>query len=277
MIKQAKDKFYDEFIKDPSKETFREFLKNNLGELDEVDFKELWISKGDLSKLLLAMANSRGGVIVVGVKEDEDGSLDPVGLERLKDKADINNEVAKYISPSLDYEVYDFVYDTSEYEAIQNKKFQMIHVHDTPDRLPFISLNATTGLEKNEIYIRRGTKCEKATAEEIEKIIDIKISTIFKSSSDLSLREHLDQLKQLYDELPQRIQVLVKKGKPGGYADGLVSAVKLVSASLSWLNGTPDEYEERANPNYPEESYEAFVARMIKLKKLKIEKCLDLK
>ena len=153
----------------------------------------------------------------------------------------------------------------------------MIHVHDTPDRLPFISLNATTGLEKNEIYIRRGTKCEKATAEEIEKIIDIKISTIFKSSSDLSLREHLDQLKQLYDELPQRIQVLVKKGKPGGYADGLVSAVKLVSASLSWLNGTPDEYEERANPNYPEESYEAFVARMIKLKKLKIEKCLDLK
>ena len=75
-------------------------------------------------------------------------------------------------------------------EALKGKKFQMVHVHDTPERLPFFSLNETTGLGKNEIYIRKGTKCEKATAEEIERIIDKKITTIFKSSSDLSLNEN---------------------------------------------------------------------------------------
>lgn len=277
MIKQAKDKFYDQIVNEPSRENFRRFIKGNLGELDEVDFKEQWISKGALSKILLAMANNGGGVIVIGVKENDDGSLDPSGLEDLKDKADINNEVAKYISPALDYEVYDFVYKTAEYEALSNKKYQMIVVHDTPDRLPFFSLNSTTDLDKDVIYVRRGTKSEKATAEEIENIIDRKITTIFKSTSDLSLKEHLDQLKQLYNELPEKIQVLVKKGRLGESATGLISAMKSISERMSLIYGEPDVYEERENPNYPDESYEAFISRMIKLKKLKIEKCLDLK
>ncbi|MFR1310985.1 MAG: hypothetical protein ACLSCO_20260 [Gallintestinimicrobium sp.] len=43
------------------------------------------------------------------------------------------------------------------------------------------------------------------------------------------------------------------------------------------LYGTPDEYEEKDNPNYPDEGYEAFILRMINAKKLKIEKVLDLK
>ena len=276
MIKQAKDRFYDEIVNEPSKDTFRKFIKDNLGELDDVDFKEQWIPKGDLSKLLLAMANTGGGVIVIGVKEHEDGTIEPIGLEKLKDKADINNEVAKYISPSLDYEVYDFVYNTAEYEALKGKKFQMVHVHDTPERLPFFSLNETTGLGKNEIYIRKGTKCEKATAEEIERIIDKKITTIFKSSSDLSLKEHLVQLKELYGELPEKIQVLVKKGRPGS-ATAFLSSMKTITERLSLFYGESDTYEERINPNYPEETYEAFISRMVKLKKLKIEKVLDLK
>ena len=82
-----KDRFYEEVVNEPSREKFREFIKNNVGELDEVDFKEQWISKGELSKLLLAMANSRGGVIVIGIKENDDGTLEPIGLEELKDKA----------------------------------------------------------------------------------------------------------------------------------------------------------------------------------------------
>lgn len=277
MIRQVKDRFYEEVVNEPSREKFREFIKNNVGELDEVDFKEQWISKGELSKLLLAMANSRGGVIVIGIKENDDGTLEPIGLEELKDKADINNEVAKYISPALDYEVFDFVYNAAEYAALNGKKFQMVHVHDTPDRLPFFSLNETNGLGKNEVYIRRGTKCEKATAEEIERIIDTKISTIFKESSNLSLGEHLNQLRQLYDELPETIRVLVKKGRRPEFATGLLATIKTMANSMSLLYGEPDEYEERPNPNFPEETYEAFIVRMIKQKKLKIEKVLDLK
>lgn len=37
-----------------------------------------------------------------------------------------------------------------------------------------------------------------------------------------------------------------------------------------------NEYKEIDNSNYPEESYEVFVLRMIRMKKIKIEKTLDI-
>ena len=188
----------------------------------------------------------------------------------MKDKATLNNEVAKYIPSGIDYEIFDFSYDSSEYQAVQNKKYQLLIVHDTPERLPFISLNATNDLEKDVIYVRRGTKCEKASASEIEQIIDCKLETVFKESSDLSLQAYLSQLKLLYSELPQRIKVLVKKETPAKW-------LTTVSAISRALYGENDIYEERDNPDYPNESYEAFISKMIDKKKLKIEKVLDLK
>lgn len=268
-----KDQFYDRFLQEPTKENFRKFLQENCGEMDEVDYKEQWIEKGHLAKTILAMANSGGGIIVVGIREEDDGTLVPVGLHSFEDKAKIENDIRKYFSPSLAYQIFDFNYDASEYSAVENKKFQMLLVQNTPDKLPFISLQQTTGLDKDVIYVRRGTKCEKATADEIDKIIKQKLQCIFKESSNLSLDEHLIQLRKLYDELPQKIKVLVKKGEPSltrQVVDGLFSLF-----SGSW--GLNDEYEERDNPNYPEESYEAFILRMIDRKKLKIEKVLDLK
>ena len=275
MIKslQLKDKFYDVFLKEPTKENFRKFLKENCGELDEVDFKAQWIDKGSLAKTILAMANSQGGIIVVGVKETNDGQIEPVGLSEFKDKADINNEIAKYIPAELDYVIYNYSYDSSEYKAVENKKFQLLLVNDTPERLPFISQAQTTDLTKDTIYIRRGTKCERATASEIEKLLEYRIDTIFKESSDLTLKQHLEQLRILYNELPKKINVLVRKGiSPfAGIASSLATSFKPFSIL------SQDEYEEQDNPEYPQESYEEFINKMIKKKKLKIEKFLDLK
>ena len=270
---QAKDQLYDFFLKEPTKENFRRFLQENCGEMDEIDYKEKWIEKGRLAKTILSMANSGGGVIIVGVREENDGTLVPMGLETFEDKAKINDDIAKFFSASLDYEIFDFNYNASEYEAVKDKKFQILLVHDTPDRLPFISLRETADLEKDVIYVRRGTKCEKATADEIEQIISRKLETIFKSSSDLSLDEHLSQLKKLYNELPRKIRVLVKKGEPGAAS----IFVRQFAAVCSNIWGSGDVYEEQDNPDYPSESYEAFILRMIGKKKLKIEKVLDLK
>ena len=269
MIRQLKDTFYEEFLKEPTKDKFRELIKNNFGELDEFDFKKQWIDKEKIAKLILAMANSRGGIIVFGIGEKEDGTFEPIGLTEFKDPAEINDSIAKDISPNLNYEILDFKYDQSEYKAVENKKFQILLVYDTPEKLPFFSLGQTDELEKDVIYIRRGTKSEKATYEEIEKIIYYKIQIIFKESSDLNLDEHLLQLKKLYEELPKKIKVLVRKGEP--------SYIRSLQKIGNILAGYDDEYEERDNPSYPEESYEAFILRMIKYKKLKIEKVLDLK
>ena len=114
--------------------------------------------------------------------------------------------------------------------------------------------------------MQRETKCEKATALEIENILETKLSVLFKETSELSLEEHLSQLKCLYGELPQKIKVLVRTGK---VSNNLFTALGKWAFALSeYSNG----YEEIDNTNYPEESYEAFISRMIRMKKFKIEK-----
>ena len=270
---QIKDHFYDQFLKEPTKDNFRDFMKKSCGELNEMDFKETWIDKGPLAKIMLAMANNGGGIIVFGVKENEDNTFDILGLDSLKDTADISNSISRLVSSSLDYEVFNFVFDSDVYGEFENKKFQIMVIHDTPERLPFVSLGQSEKIEKDVIYVRRGTKSEKATSEEINRIIERKIATIYSENTDMSLDQHLEQLKKLYSELPQKIQVLVRKGTQPNFA----AALKVFGERIGALYGTPDEYEEKDNPNYPDEGYEAFILRMIDAKKLKIEKVLDLK
>lgn len=270
---QIKDHFYDQFLKEPTKDNFRDFMKKSCGELNEMDFKETWIDKGPLAKIMLAMANNGGGIIVFGVKENEDNTFDILGLDSLKDTADISNSISRLVSSSLDYEVFNFVFDSDVYGKFENKKFQIMVIHDTPERLPFVSLGQSEKIEKDVIYVRRGTKSEKATSEEINRIIERKIATIYSENTDMSLDQHLEQLKKLYSELPQKIQVLVRKGTQPNFA----AALKVFGERIGALYGTPDEYEEKDNPNYPDEGYEAFILRMINAKKLKIEKVLDWK
>ena len=270
---QIKDHFYYQFLKEPTKDNFRDFMKKSCGELNEMDFKETWIDKGPLAKIMLAMANNGGGIIVFGVKENEDNTFDILGLDSLKDTADISNSISRLVSSSLDYEVFNFVFDSDVYGKFENKKFQIMVIHDTPERLPFVSLGQSEKIEKDVIYVRRGTKSEKATSEEINRIIERKIATIYSENTDMSLDQHLEQLKKLYSELPQKIQVLVRKGTQPNFA----AALKVFGERIGALYGTPDEYEEKDNPNYPDEGYEAFILRMINAKKLKIEKVLDLK
>ena len=273
MNPQIKDHFYDQFLKEPTKDNFRDFMKKSCGELNEMDFKETWIDKGPLAKIMLAMANNGGGIIVFGVKENEDNTFDILGLDSLKDTADISNSISRLVSSSLDYEVFNFVFDSDVYGKFENKKFQIMVIHDTPERLPFVSLGQSEKIEKDVIYVRRGTKSEKATSEEINRIIERKIATIYSENTDMSLDQHLEQLKKLYSELPQKIRVLVRKGSQPNFA----AALKVFGERIGALYGTPDEYEEKDNPNYPDEGYEAFILRMIDAKKLKIEKVLDLK
>ena len=270
---QIKDHFYDQFLKEPTKDNFRDFMKKSCGELNEMDFKETWIDKGPLAKIMLAMANNGGGIIIFGVKENEDNTFDILGLDSLKDTADISNSISRLVSSSLDYEVFNFVFDSDVYGEFENKKFQIMVIHDTPERLPFVSLGQSEKIEKDVIYVRRGTKSEKATSEEINRIIERKIATIYSENTDMSLDQHLEQLKKLYSELPQKIRVLIRKGSQPNFA----AALKVFGERIGALYGTPDEYEEKDNPNYPDEGYEAFILRMIDAKKLKIEKVLDLK
>lgn len=132
---------------------------------------------------MLSIVNFGGGFIIFGVHENDDKTFNPVGLVELKDKAQISNDVKGFISSNLKYDVYNFEYSSSEYEKLQDKKFQMVYIEDTPEFIPFL-LQREGGEGKNKvfpdrIYIRRGTSCELANEAEINQLIKIRIEHIY--------------------------------------------------------------------------------------------------
>lgn len=271
---QIKDKFFDLIVKNPSRDGFKTFLKESCGELDNIDFKEKWITKGKLAKIKLAMANTGGGVIVLGIQENKDDIYLAVGIDELKDAADVEKEIKKLVPRNLSYSVLNFIYDDEIYGEYAGKKFQAIIIADAPEQLPFFSIGASDDIEKDCVYVRRGTSSEKASARDFETMIQRKLEKVFKESNDLSLKEHLEQLQFLYDSIPQKKRILVKKGNR---FVGAMEGLQALSERMTEIFGEPDQYEEVPNENYPSEDYEQFLVRMIDKKKLKIEKILDLK
>lgn len=63
--KQIKDTVY-RLLQEPTLDHFREFLQDQTGEHNAIDFKQEWIEKDKLAKLMLALANYGGGIVVFG-------------------------------------------------------------------------------------------------------------------------------------------------------------------------------------------------------------------
>lgn len=264
--KQLKDQVYS-LLQEPTLDKFREFLHAQMGEHNSIDFKSQWIEDAALAKEMLALANSQGGFIVFGVAENDDKSIRIDGLPEIKDKAVISNGIKKFISSNLKYEIYDFSYTTSEYQALDNKHFQMLVVEDTPEYIPFLSKKESGSFKQNMIYVRRGTSCEIANEEELQAMFNRRINYLHPLNGEpLQLEEHLKQLKILYENI-EKNHVYYKNG----FLTGMNSFLK----SFSKIAAVGEKVVE-SNPIYPDESYEQFVSRMIVEKKKKIERVLDL-
>lgn len=260
--KQLKDIVYN-LLQEPTLDNFREFLHSQMGEHNSIDFKGHWIEGASLAKEILALANSGGGIIVFGVAENEDKTTKIDGLSEIRDKAVVSNDIKKYVSSDLKYDVYDFSYDTAEYEVLKNKKFQMIVVEDTPAHIPFLAKRESGTLKENMIYIRRGTSCEIVNQEELESILKRRINYMHPvNGKPLDLEEHLQQLKVLYKNIDKE-KIYYGTGTLGQVLRGLISYVG-------------QEKRREPNPLYPDEEYEKFISRLITAKKNKIERVLDL-
>lgn len=87
MMKQAKDVFYM-LSQEPTLERFRDFLRGETGEHNEIDFKQEWVETPKLAKLVLALANYGGGAVVFGVEENkQEGTFSFIGLEKQSRKS----------------------------------------------------------------------------------------------------------------------------------------------------------------------------------------------
>ena len=136
-------------------------------------------------------------------------------------------------------------------------------VYSEKINLPYIWNKDSNGTEQGCIFYRRGTKTVKANSQEIKDMIDARIEAAYIEQSSLQLEEHLKQLSTLYKHIA-----------PQTYS--LFSFDKLLGNFSNTMRGGATIAGMR-NANYPEESYEEFIAKMIERKKEKIARILDLK
>lgn len=185
------------FFENPRKDYLRELVKDNLGETDYLDFKESWIEYSKLAKHILALANSGGGVVVFGIKENGDGTNNPKGLKKLNDKSDISKKLSKYLPSIIIWEVFDFSYDESEYQKLIGKKFQVLMVEYNPECIPVLAKCAGENIKNNAIYIRDQTNTTEANHDALQTLLNRRIKSN-RANKAIALSEHLLQLKELY-------------------------------------------------------------------------------
>lgn len=148
---------FAKFFENPKRETFRDLIRHNFGELTTCDFKEDWPKDPKIAHHLLGLGNSGGGCLIFGVAEQSDGSLRAVGIGKIRDKADIINGIEKYLPNSfistMNNNILDFSFTESEYPLIRGRNFQAIFVEDNPEQVPLIAAADGQGIRKAAIYI----------------------------------------------------------------------------------------------------------------------------
>ncbi len=251
------------FFENPNRVTLKDILKRHFGELDDLDFKKEFPRDSNIARHILAMANSGGGCIIFGVEQQEDNSFDAIGLDVLRDKAEIQQGLKKYLPAQLDYCVCDYAYKDSEYEKIKDKKFQVIIIENKPRYLPFVSESAGTGIKNATIYVRRGTSSVRANYAELQKVINRRIDTGYSSQREMELEEHIEQLQLLYKQIDEYIII------------NRHSQLDLIyKAAVSAFGPICGKTETRINPKFPTESIEEFIIKRIEDKKKLIKKII---
>lgn len=137
-------------------------------------------------------------------------------------------------------------------------------VEDEPKNLPYICCKDGSQIKDGDIYIRSGTESRKATNYQVEKIIERKlIACKVPKSKNMSLKQHLEQLDILYNELTYTVYE----------NNSLSSLTKALSTLVDRFSGTTSIKKKE---NYPKESYDDFILKMLNKKKKRIEEELDL-
>lgn len=248
------------FFEDPSRDNFRELLKGHLGETKNLDFKAEWPKPGSLAKHILAMGNSGGGCIIIGITEREDKTAEATGVQAFMDKADVTSALKTRLPESLakDVSVWDFAYERSDYEALAGKRFQVVFIKPNVDHVPFIADRSGEGLRSGAIYIRHEGMSEEASYSEVQRLINARVLAGVSTAAEMELKHHLDQLEALYERL---LCVGIEGGLGAAMAgSALGEEVQNLRSLMPCMN----------------EDLRAFIVRMIDAKKRRIEKDLKL-
>jgi predicted HTH transcriptional regulator len=215
-----------------------------------------------LAKHILAMANKSGGAIVFGVEEIEANKFSSCGLLKSFDITDIDKKLASYIPKKVERNIIPIHFKGETQPELEDKIFLVVIVGHDSIHIPFLSLKSGDNIKRDTIYTRRNRASEPINHDELQEILNSRIDTEYSTTNERKLIEHLEELKELYSRIPKTIKEVVSH-KPPSRPYGILG---FQAEDMKMMFGET-EYKTLPNPEYPKESYESFVSKIIEIKK----------
>lgn len=239
------DKFIDRLSEHPTVEYFDILVKSYLYETDRVDFKSDYIEYSKLAKHMMALANTNGGLIIIGVKELDNQEFLLSGVTSVKDSADFGNCIKKYIPKKLKYK------HTCLTHGENALKFVLISVLSRHSDIPYISEYDGSYVKSGDVYIRRDTESIKALNHDVDDMYKRKSAAMNLTTNSKDFSESIKKLKILYGSINKTKRI---------------NTIGIAIANVFT--------EEEENENYPSESFDQFIVKCIEIQKVNIESSL---
>ena len=152
-------------------------------ETDEVEFKRRFDTNStrdwcEIIKDIVAMANSGGGIIIFGLKNN--GSISNSNLSDLVelDPAIIADKLYRYTGSHFsDYQIIDLEKSGSKIYGLLISRSPIPMVFIKPGTYPISDKEQRTAFSRGTIYFRHGTKSEPGNQDDIRKSIQYEIES----------------------------------------------------------------------------------------------------
>ena len=159
-------------------------LANAKEESDTVDFKRGFDPKQtcdwcELIKDIVAMANSGGGRIVIGVNDDGTPADEDVSALLALDPADITNKIHKYTEQQFsDFRVEALAPSGSAVAVITVGSVRFPIVFTAPGEYEITTGKPKTAFRKGTVYFRHGAKSEPGTTNDLRNALERELGRV---------------------------------------------------------------------------------------------------
>ena len=152
-------------------------------ETSQIDFKSTFdpTSKQDwceIVKDLVAMANTRGGIVAIGINDDATPSSGDISHALKLDPAQVTDKVASYTGVQFSrFEINHLNYQGQNIVVILIRRSNVPLVFTKPGTYPVINekTQQKTAFAQGTVYFRHGAKSEPGTTDDLRKFIERRI------------------------------------------------------------------------------------------------------
>lgn len=176
------------FLNDKLVQELKELLSTRVEEREDLEYKQILDVSNprmimSFTKLMMSMANTKGGYIVIGVNDQ----LEPIGLPDTFhiDEKELYNRINKYCSPHIKFDYREVYLDI---QGVR-KKFAIILVKESKEiivaaKSDYYSVGEKTkpAINEGQVWIRQGSLSVLASVKELRALLQAKSSRSISSS-----------------------------------------------------------------------------------------------